>query len=196
GPRRMLHVVHRARARGVRGAARVRIGFGHRVLRLHAGGRRHRPHHHPDRRRQTLRHPREPVHGDHRVRELALGRSENREGSQSARRAGRGSRARAGGPARALLSGGHAGDVRRWTRTVPPPLSEDGGMNEAGSRKPEAGAPHVELRDASRWYGNVVAVNAITCTLTAGITGLLGPNGPGKSTVLHMIAGLLSPSAG
>jgi ABC-2 type transport system ATP-binding protein len=71
-------------------------------------------------------------------------------------------------------------------------------MNEAGSLKPEAGngIPHVELRDASRWYGNVVAVNAITCTLSAGITGLLGPNGAGKSTVLHMIAGLLSPSAG
>ncbi len=61
---------------------------------------------------------------------------------------------------------------------------------------PWSGAPRVELRDASRWYGNVVAVNAITCTLSAGITGLLGPNGAGKSTVLHMIAGLLSPSAG
>jgi ABC-2 type transport system ATP-binding protein len=67
---------------------------------------------------------------------------------------------------------------------------------EDGSSTMENGIPHVELRDASRWYGNVVAVNAITCTLTAGITGLLGPNGAGKSTVLHMIAGLLSPSAG
>jgi ABC-2 type transport system ATP-binding protein len=54
----------------------------------------------------------------------------------------------------------------------------------------------IELRDASRWYGNVVAVNAITVSLQPGITGLLGPNGAGKSTVLHMIAGLLSPSAG
>src|ERR1019366_9227388 len=58
------------------------------------------------------------------------------------------------------------------------------------------GGAHVELRDASRWYGNVVAVNATTCTLEPGITGLLGPNGAGKSTVLHMIAGLLAPSAG
>jgi ABC-2 type transport system ATP-binding protein len=55
---------------------------------------------------------------------------------------------------------------------------------------------HVELRDASRWYGNVVAVNAITVALEPGITGLLGPNGAGKSTVLHMISGLLAPSAG
>jgi ABC-2 type transport system ATP-binding protein len=71
-------------------------------------------------------------------------------------------------------------------------------MTGAGGRRPEAGngAARIELRDASRWYGNVVAVNAITVSLQPGITGLLGPNGAGKSTVLHMIAGLLSPSAG
>jgi len=54
----------------------------------------------------------------------------------------------------------------------------------------------VELQDASRWYGNVVAVNDISFTLRPGITGLLGPNGAGKSTLLHMISGLLQPSAG
>jgi ABC-2 type transport system ATP-binding protein len=54
----------------------------------------------------------------------------------------------------------------------------------------------IELRDVSRWYGSVVAVNAVNCTVGPGITGLLGPNGAGKSTVLHMAAGLLSPSGG
>ena len=54
----------------------------------------------------------------------------------------------------------------------------------------------IELRDVSRWYGSVVAVNAVNCSVGPGITGLLGPNGAGKSTVLHMIAGLLSPSGG
>jgi ABC-2 type transport system ATP-binding protein len=73
------------------------------------------------------------------------------------------------------------------------PKTENGGP-KSEDRRPNAA--HVELRDASRWYGNVVAVNAITCTLAPGITGLLGPNGAGKSTVLHMIAGLLAPSAG
>jgi len=67
---------------------------------------------------------------------------------------------------------------------------------EDGTSSMENGVAHVELRDASRWYGNVVAVNAITVALAPGITGLLGPNGAGKSTVLHMVAGLLSPSAG
>jgi len=54
----------------------------------------------------------------------------------------------------------------------------------------------IELRDVSRWYGNVVAVNAVSCSIEPGITGLLGPNGAGKSTMLHMLAGLLAPSNG
>jgi ABC-2 type transport system ATP-binding protein len=54
----------------------------------------------------------------------------------------------------------------------------------------------IELRNVSRWYGNVVAVNDITMTIGPGVTGLLGPNGAGKSTVLHLIAGFLPPSRG
>jgi ABC-2 type transport system ATP-binding protein len=54
----------------------------------------------------------------------------------------------------------------------------------------------IELRNVSRWYGNVVAVNDITMDIGPGVTGLLGPNGAGKSTILHMIAGFLAPSKG
>jgi len=54
----------------------------------------------------------------------------------------------------------------------------------------------VALRNVSRWYGNVVAVNDISFELTPGVTGLLGPNGAGKTTLLHMMAGFLAPSAG
>ncbi len=54
----------------------------------------------------------------------------------------------------------------------------------------------VELANASRWYGNVVAVNDISFRLEGGVTGLLGPNGAGKSTILHMVAGFLAPSSG
>ena len=56
--------------------------------------------------------------------------------------------------------------------------------------------PGVELDHASRWYGNVVAVNDISFALGPGVTGLLGPNGAGKTTILHMAAGLLAPSSG
>ena len=54
----------------------------------------------------------------------------------------------------------------------------------------------IVLENASRWYGNVVAVNDVTFSLGSGVTGLLGPNGAGKTTILHMLAGLLRPSAG
>ena len=54
----------------------------------------------------------------------------------------------------------------------------------------------LELRDVSRWYGNVVAVNDVTMTIGPGVTGLLGPNGAGKSTLIHMMAGFLAPSSG
>ena len=57
-------------------------------------------------------------------------------------------------------------------------------------------ATTIELRNVTRWYGNVVAVNDITMTIGPGVTGLLGPNGAGKSTVLHLIAGFLAPSRG
>ena len=63
---------------------------------------------------------------------------------------------------------------------------------------PAAGsaAAALEFNNVSHWYGDVVAVNDISCTVGAGITGLLGPNGAGKSTLLQLAAGLLSPSNG
>ena len=54
----------------------------------------------------------------------------------------------------------------------------------------------IELESASRWYGNVVAVNEISFRLGPGITALLGPNGAGKSTILHMMSGFLRASRG
>ncbi|MBC6458569.1 ABC transporter ATP-binding protein [Actinomadura sp. HBU206391] len=54
----------------------------------------------------------------------------------------------------------------------------------------------LELRQVSRWYGNVVAVNGISMSIGPGVTGLLGPNGAGKSTVIHMLGGFLAPSSG
>jgi ABC-2 type transport system ATP-binding protein len=56
--------------------------------------------------------------------------------------------------------------------------------------------PAISVQAASRWFGDVVAVNDITFDLGPGVTGLLGPNGAGKSTLLHMMSGLLRPSAG
>lgn len=54
----------------------------------------------------------------------------------------------------------------------------------------------ITLDNASRWYGNVVAVNGISMSVRPGVTGLLGPNGAGKTTLIAMMAGFLGPSAG
>ena len=48
----------------------------------------------------------------------------------------------------------------------------------------------------SKWYGDVIAVNDLTVDVQEGITGLLGPNGSGKTSLLRMATGLNKPSAG
>jgi ABC-2 type transport system ATP-binding protein len=54
----------------------------------------------------------------------------------------------------------------------------------------------VEVNQASKWFGQKVAVSNVTCSFGPGLTGLLGPNGAGKTTLLRMITGLLLPSEG
>jgi len=54
----------------------------------------------------------------------------------------------------------------------------------------------LEFTRASRWYGQVIALNDVTTTIAPGVTGLLGPNGAGKSTFLKLAAGQLAPSQG
>jgi ABC-2 type transport system ATP-binding protein len=54
----------------------------------------------------------------------------------------------------------------------------------------------IELRECSKWYGQVLGIQDITLTVPGGIVGLLGPNGAGKSTLIKLVAGLLRPSRG
>jgi ABC-2 type transport system ATP-binding protein len=59
----------------------------------------------------------------------------------------------------------------------------------------DAAAP-IQLVRASRWYGQVIALNDVSVAIPSGVTGLLGPNGAGKSTFLKLVAGQLRPSQG
>jgi len=55
----------------------------------------------------------------------------------------------------------------------------------------------VELKGVARKYGNVTAVSEVNLTVgEKEFVTLVGPSGCGKTTLLHMIAGLLEPTAG
>src|SRR5436305_1242309 len=52
------------------------------------------------------------------------------------------------------------------------------------------------FEQASKWYGPVIGVNQVTLELRPGITGLVGHNGNGKSTLLRLAAGQMRPDLG
>ena len=56
--------------------------------------------------------------------------------------------------------------------------------------------PTIEVVEASKWFGQKVAVSNLSCSFGPGVTGLLGPNGAGKTTLFRMIAGLTTKSNG
>ena len=62
---------------------------------------------------------------------------------------------------------------------------------------PTADPPEVRLRSATARYGSTTALDTVDVSFPAGaITGLLGRNGSGKTTMLSLIASLRRPSAG
>jgi ABC-2 type transport system ATP-binding protein len=54
----------------------------------------------------------------------------------------------------------------------------------------------LRLERVSRWYGDVLALDAVDLVVGPGVTGLLGPNGAGKSTLIRLVTGLADPGDG
>jgi ABC-2 type transport system ATP-binding protein len=54
----------------------------------------------------------------------------------------------------------------------------------------------VEIRALTHRYGDVVALRNLDLEIPAGVTGLVGANGAGKTTMLRLLLGLLHPSDG
>jgi putative spermidine/putrescine transport system ATP-binding protein len=62
---------------------------------------------------------------------------------------------------------------------------------------PRPSAPAIALRGLTKRFGPVVAVDAIDLEIADGeFFSMLGPSGSGKTTVLRMVAGFESPTAG
>jgi ABC-2 type transport system ATP-binding protein len=54
----------------------------------------------------------------------------------------------------------------------------------------------VSVRDLTKRYPGVVALDGLNLDLESGIIGLIGANGAGKSTLLKIVLGLLQPTSG
>jgi len=54
----------------------------------------------------------------------------------------------------------------------------------------------VSLQRVSRWFDDVIALNDVDLELGPGVTGLLGSNGAGKTTMIRLIVGLAAPGSG
>jgi len=54
----------------------------------------------------------------------------------------------------------------------------------------------LEIEHVTKKYKDVVALDDISFTITDGITGILGENGAGKSTIIKILLGLLPPTSG
>ncbi len=71
------------------------------------------------------------------------------------------------------------------------------------SERPELPAHHqvgermlLSFEGVTKFYGPVIGVNNISCRIGPGITGLLGANGAGKSTIIKLASGQLRPTQG
>jgi ABC-2 type transport system ATP-binding protein len=55
----------------------------------------------------------------------------------------------------------------------------------------------ISIRNITRRFGNVTAVDNLTLEVASGeVFGLVGPDGAGKTTTLRMVCGLMDPSSG
>jgi len=54
----------------------------------------------------------------------------------------------------------------------------------------------IVFENVSKFYGEVLGVNRVNLSLSAGVTSLVGPNGSGKTTLMNLMTGLIRPTNG
>jgi ABC-2 type transport system ATP-binding protein len=69
-------------------------------------------------------------------------------------------------------------------------------MRKAEGGVMATGETLLAVEHLTKRYGNVVALNDVSFSITDGITGILGENGAGKSTAIKILLGLIQPTSG
>jgi len=76
-------------------------------------------------------------------------------------------------------------------------MKDVGAQGDPVSTNAQVEPPIVQVRELTRRFGPLVAVDAVSFDIMAGeIFALIGPNGAGKSTLMKMLTTMLPPSAG
>ena len=54
----------------------------------------------------------------------------------------------------------------------------------------------IEIDAITVRFGGLVALNAVSATLTAPVAGIIGPNGAGKTTIMNVVSGFITATSG
>jgi len=86
---------------------------------------------------------------------------------------------------------------RPWLATEPAIVINQHSAPLASRIKPASGNVILEIAQARKEFGGLVAVNDMQFSVSAGqIVGLIGPNGAGKSTMFNLVTGVLPLTSG
>src|SRR6202022_4639439 len=89
-----------------------------------------------------------------------------------------------------------AGD-RPLGRGARPPLAAPRPKRRGNAGRGAGHMSLLEVQNLSKQFGGVVAVDSCSLSVPAGsITGLIGPNGSGKTTVFNLVTGFIAPDGG
>jgi branched-chain amino acid transport system permease protein len=95
------------------------------------------------------------------------------------------------------LMGFAARFLTRLFRIVPAPLPAASDLESVLICRQPTSEPILSVRELTRHFGGVRAVDGISLTVRSGsVHGLIGPNGSGKSTLANVISGLYAPNSG
>lgn len=70
------------------------------------------------------------------------------------------------------------------------------GQTKSEEWQPKENVPVIMMENISKTYGRIHALSGINLALSGGVTGILGMNGAGKSTMFKILMGKLKPSSG